>query len=150
MHRAALRRVVTAFAIVVVVSGSVTAQAAETQLAGGVLSTSAAAAVPPHTCTATRCLVTTSHHVAGGGPDAIIPAVLLAAGLLGGLGYKRLNAHDDATAPRPPSTKCRAEASNRPINLTRPPDTSTHCAPPLSRVAQRMHAVARRIKPKLI
>lgn len=149
MHRAALRRTVTAFAIVVVVSGSVTAQAAETQLAGRVLSPSAAPAVPPHTCTVTRCLITTPQHVAGGWPDPTLPLVVLAAGLLGGLGYKQLNAHDEATASRPPNTERRAEAANRPIDLTAPPETSPDGVPPLSRDAQRMYGVVRRIKPKL-
>ena len=73
MHRAALRRTVTAFAIVVVVSGSVTAQAAETQPAGRVPSTSAAPTIPKHTCTATRCLITKPQHVAGGWPDPTLP-----------------------------------------------------------------------------
>jgi len=146
MNQAALRRAVTAFAIVAVISGSMAAQTAETRLAGRVVSTSAAPAVPEHTCTAARCLITAPQH---GSPDPILPAVLLAAGLLGGLGYTRLNAHDEATASRPTNTECGAETSNRPINLTRPPETSTHCVPPLSRDAQRMYGVLRRIKPKL-
>ena len=146
MHRAALRRAVTAFAIVAVILGSMTAQTAETRLAERVVSTSAAPAVPQHTCTAARCLITAPQH---GSPYPILPAVLLAAGLLGGLGYRRLNAHDKATASRPTNTECGAETPNRPINLTRPAETWTHCVPPLSRDAQRMHSVVRRIKPKL-
>jgi hypothetical protein len=122
MHRAALRRAVTVVAILAVVSGSAAAQAAETRLADRVVLTPAAPAGPQHTCTATRCLITAPHHAAGR-PDPTLPAVLLAAGLLGRLGYKRLNAHDDATAPRPTNTepKQATSQSTQPTYQPHPP-----------------------------
>jgi hypothetical protein len=149
MNRAALRRALVAFVIVAVVSGSVTAQAVETRLAGRVVSTTSAPTALRHTCSATRCLITARHHKAGGWPDLIVPAVLLAAGLLGGLGYMRLNAHDDATASGPTNTERGAEAPNRPITQRRPPQGPTHSVRPLSHDAQEMYSMMRRINPKL-
>jgi hypothetical protein len=150
MNRAALRRALAALVIVAVVFGSVTAQAVETRLAGHVVSTTSAPAAPQHVCAATRCRITARHHRPGRWPGPILPAVLLAAGALGGLGYMRLKARNDAAASAPTNTERGAEAPNRPTNQSRLPQSPTRSVLRFSRDAQKMYSVMRRIKAEAV
>jgi hypothetical protein len=93
---ALLRRSLLALSVLAVIGGSFAAQATEAQLATRI-ARSAHPIPPPHVCTPTRCLITTNqtNGIVGGWPYPILPAALLAAGLLGAaMAYRPLRRRD--------------------------------------------------------
>jgi hypothetical protein len=95
------RRSVLALSVLALVGGSFAAQATEAQLATRI-ARSAHPIPPPHVCTPTRCLITTNqtNRIVGGWPHPILPAALLAAGLLGAaISYRPLRRRDPNSSP---------------------------------------------------
>jgi len=86
----ALRRLLIASAIALLVAGSLTSQTYESHLASSV-STRNQSTVPRHTCTPTLCIVDKApNHVPGGWPYPYLPALLLATSFLCGFAATRL------------------------------------------------------------
>jgi hypothetical protein len=90
MATRALRRLLIASAIALLLAGSLTAQAFESYLAPGT-SPRTYSGVPRHTCTPTLCIVNPApNHVPGGWPYPYLPALLLATSVLCGIAAMRL------------------------------------------------------------
>lgn len=118
----ALRVILSASAIALLVAASLTTQVYETRLASSI-SPRARSVVPRHSCTPTFCTVEpASNHVSGGWPYPFLPALLLSTSMLCGLAATLVGT---ASQPGGPYTTTHPNHGRRQPKATRLPADHT-------------------------